>query len=238
MAATTTATTAAVARPREAGASGRLAALREVVRAIEGRAAPAGRGAAVRVPTGLPELDRLLPFRGYPGGEVTQVVAVPGGGGLSLVVPALAAVTARGRLAALVDGEGTVYPPALAARGVDLDRLLIVRPGDGAARPAEWAVQEALRCPAFPLVVAFAVPVDAVACRRWRGAAEASEGAAVLVSRPGGPADLPVALRLAVEPVPGKGRSRPARVRVERVRGTAPGLTATVELGEPEGSGP
>lgn len=214
-----------------------LAALRDLVRAIEGRAAPSGRGAARRLTTGFEALDRLLPFRGYPPGEVTQIVSGVGEGGLSLVVPALAAVTARGRLAAVVDAEGTLYPPALAARGVVLDRLLVVRPPPAAERSADWAVLELAR--ALPLVVASAVPADAVAVRRWRAAAEAGEGAVLLLGRPGAAPDLPAALRLAVRPLPARSaRHRPARVIVERLRGVAPGTAATVDLeGESEGKG-
>src|SRR5208282_3842530 len=63
------------------------------------------------------------------------------------------------RLAAYVDGPGELYPPALAALGVDLARLLWVRPAVVAsgtpAQPSHlgWAALQLLRSGAFACVV-------------------------------------------------------------------------------------
>ncbi|MBD5654367.1 MAG: hypothetical protein IAI50_04200 [Candidatus Eremiobacteraeota bacterium] len=80
----------------------------------------------------------------------------------------LATATAGGGLAALVESpagpEGALYPPALAAAGVDLERLLVVTASDpaGIARAADIL----LRAAAFGVVVIPTVSLKATAWTR------------------------------------------------------------------------
>jgi hypothetical protein len=55
------------------------------------------------------------------------------------------AAASRGGLVAVVDGEGSFYPPAAAASGLDLARLVVVRPPDrrGAAEAVSLLVSSA-----------------------------------------------------------------------------------------------
>jgi recombination protein RecA len=90
------------------------------------------------LPFGIPELDALLPDRGLLRGGVVEL-SVAGGAGLATAL-ALAAVRsaqeqARALLSsaavpwcAFVDASGTLYAPGVHAAGVDLSRLLVVRP--------------------------------------------------------------------------------------------------------------
>lgn len=82
-------------------------------------------------PTGIDALDRLLArgggSRGLPRGALTLLRGSPGSGRASLAARILAHETSQGRPVAWVDGRGTLYPPALAQAGIDLERLLIVR---------------------------------------------------------------------------------------------------------------
>ena len=89
--------------------------------------APAG------LETGLPELDRATGFGGIPRGKLTEFTGPSSSGKLTLALRALAAAVAEGGVAACIDLPGTFYPPAAAAMGIDLDRLVLVRPADGAA---------------------------------------------------------------------------------------------------------
>jgi hypothetical protein len=82
------------------------------------------------LPTGWAELDAALPDQGFPKGVVELAAPHALGGGTSI---ALAAVRAAHRQdprawCAWVDSEGTLYGPGAARAGVDLDRLLVVRP--------------------------------------------------------------------------------------------------------------
>jgi recombination protein RecA len=79
---------------------------------------------------GWPELEGVLPDHGLPRG-VVEIAAAQALGGCTQV--ALAAVRgAQGRSpgawCAWVDPEGTLYAPGVAKTGVDLRRLLVVRP--------------------------------------------------------------------------------------------------------------
>jgi recombination protein RecA len=90
------------------------------------------------LPFGIPELDQVLPDRGLLRGGVVELAAA-GGSGL-LTALALAAVRsvqtqARSLLAAdavpwcaFIDASRTLYAPGVLASGVELSRLLVVRP--------------------------------------------------------------------------------------------------------------
>jgi hypothetical protein len=85
-----------------------------------------------RCPTGLPEVDRLL-GGGFPRGGVSEIAGPPSSGRTSLAFALLARATARGEVVAWVDAGDALDPPSAAAAGVDLARLLWVRPPDVAA---------------------------------------------------------------------------------------------------------
>ena len=89
--------------------------------------------APVGLRTGLPELDRATGFGGIPRGKLTEFTGPSSSGKLTLALRALAAAVAGGGVVAYIDLPGTFYPPAAAAMGIDLDRLVLVRPADGAA---------------------------------------------------------------------------------------------------------
>ena len=61
-------------------------------------------------------------------GLVTELVGPHGAGGCSLLLEHLAEQSAPDRYAAYVDMTGTFYPPAAAAFGVPLDRLILIKP--------------------------------------------------------------------------------------------------------------
>ncbi|HUO51274.1 MAG TPA: hypothetical protein VMT93_02040 [Gemmatimonadaceae bacterium] len=147
------------------GKRARFAAVRELL-AAKGLLAPswptpeADAGPVVEpdaLPTGLPALDRLLPG-GFPRRAVSEVLGPVACGKTTLVAHAVAAVTRARRLAAWIDPRGEAYPPAFARAGVELSRLLWVRPhgvrpGSTNARDALWAAEVLLQSAAFEVVV-------------------------------------------------------------------------------------
>lgn len=120
-----------------------LARLREEIRRIEHR--PARREGFV--PCGLPGVDEALPGGGFPRGALAELSGGPASGKTGVALALFAALGAEG-LCAYVDGRGEIYPPAAAARGVDLSRLLVVRPGkvepprSGLSSPPREALQK------------------------------------------------------------------------------------------------
>ncbi len=128
--------------------------LRERIRRIERR--PARREGFLQ--SGRPEVDALLPGGGFPRGALAHLAGGPASGKTLLALSALAAAAAEGGLTAFVDGRGELYPPSAGAVGLDLGRLLVVRPpgaAPGAAR-GEGPMRPAGRCgpPARPAVSA------------------------------------------------------------------------------------
>jgi len=76
--------------------------------------------------SGLAALDGPL-AGGLPRGQISEIVGPRSSGCQTMLVTWLAAATARGELAALVDPLDMFDPPSAAAHGLDLSRLLWVR---------------------------------------------------------------------------------------------------------------
>ena len=106
------------------------------------------------LPFGVEELDRLLPDGGLLRGGVVELSIAGSGLGTTLALGAVRAFQeqraasfggSRKPWCAFVDPSGTLYAPGVAASGVALDRLLVVRPdveaiGRVALKLAESAV--------------------------------------------------------------------------------------------------
>jgi recombination protein RecA len=121
--------------------------LRERIRQLQ--AAPRSYLATLR--TGVAEVDALLPSGGFPLGQALELCGEAASGRTSLALRAVASAHREQRLCAWVDGPKELYPPAAAAMGVDLSRLLIVRPKE----PSQlaWTAVQLARSGAFSCVV-------------------------------------------------------------------------------------
>jgi hypothetical protein len=186
------------------------------------RGGDCARVALPSVPTGFTELDILLPGGGWPAGALTEIhVERAGVGELQLVMPAAARLTRSGSWLALIAPPHVPYAPALAAHGVLLSRLVLVRPA--AAEDGLWACEQALRSQVCSLVLAWLDHAPERWLRRLQLAAE-SGGASLLMFRPARVAPAsPAALRLHVT----RSESR-TLVRVLKRRGG--GVPAPVAL--------
>lgn len=152
------------------------------------------------VATGFPALDALLPGGGWPANALTEIFAArPGIGELSLLAPTLARLSRTDRRwIMLVAPPHLPYAPALAAAGVDLARLVLVRPRSAAE--ALWAARQALASGSCSAVLAWLAAPGAASLRRLQLAAEEAHTVAVLY-RPAGAAvaSSPAALKLSLE---------------------------------------
>ncbi|HTD89247.1 MAG TPA: translesion DNA synthesis-associated protein ImuA [Burkholderiales bacterium] len=94
--------------------------------------------------TGYAELDMHLPGSGWPTGVITEIhVERPGIGELQLVMPAAARLTQADRWLVMIAPPYLPYAPALAAHGVKLSRLMLIRPKSLAEQL--WACEQALQ---------------------------------------------------------------------------------------------
>ncbi len=112
---------------------------REVESALAGRipAALSMRPAAVveLVSCGVAEVDAAL-GGGFPIGAITELTGMDSSGRTTLALSTLAEITQRGESCAYVDVSDAFDPLSAAALGVELQRLLWVRAGDGDATTA------------------------------------------------------------------------------------------------------
>lgn len=130
--------------------------------------------------TGIGALDQATGFGGIPRGRLSELTGPPGSGALTLGLRVLGAALNGGGLAAYIDLPGTFAPTAGAAMGLDLSRLVVVRPPD--AETALQATATLLRCNAFEAVL-----LDLETARprasRWSQLADlAGRGAASLIA--------------------------------------------------------
>lgn len=152
------------------------------------------------LPSGFPELDALLPGQGWPAGALTEILlAREGIGEIRLTLPALARLQADGRDVVWIAPPHVPYAPALAAGGLDLARLLVVRCTSAADQL--WAYEQALRAPECGAAFAWLGPLDDRCARRLSVAAREGRTWGVLWRRPGHRAITATApLRLALAP--------------------------------------
>jgi cell division inhibitor SulA/protein ImuA len=191
-----------------------MAALEEILQRH-----PVWRGEALgrvaeTVATGYPMLDRELPGGGWPAGGLIELLGdCEGIGELELVLPALCALTSAGKRVVWLAPPHLPYAPALAAAGVDLTNLAVVRaPG---RRDALWAAEQVLRAASCYALLAWFSRVRYQELQRLAVAAEASR-AFVALFRPGEAAkeSSPACLRIALEP-----RAAALGVRILKRRG-------------------
>jgi protein ImuA len=124
------------------------------------------------IPTGHAALDALLPGGGWPQGALTELIVQEEGiGELSLLLPALAALSREDRWIALVAPPYLPYAPTLAGYGVELSRLLLIRTHSTA--DTLWAMEQALRAGSCGAVLAWPAGVSEKLLRRLQLAAEA-----------------------------------------------------------------
>ncbi|MEW4564487.1 hypothetical protein AB1K70_18245 [Bremerella sp. JC770] len=179
-------------------------------------------------PTGCPGLDALFPLRGIRQGSLVEWIDQgPSSGAGSLSLLTSFQVMPQQQSAVLIDTQHQTYPPALAAWGVDLSRLVMVRPAT--EHDALWACEETLRCQAAAIVWAQIDHLSTTAARRLRLAVEQSSGICFLV-RPAKALRQPswAEVRLQVSPLPGFDESPTYRVSVAYCQGRS--LRSSVDI--------
>lgn len=197
-----------------------LAALPGVWRGGETATAPAV------IATGFAELNNCLlrggGGKGWPIGALTEICTqVPGSGEVSLVIPALAALSDGSSddtgWIAWISPPQALYPPALAAGGVRLSRLLMAQAAD--TTDVLWGMEQALRSGSCRAVLGWADKTSERSLRRLQLAAESTRAWAVLY-RPAHCLERasPAALRLRLTAV-----AEGLEIDVRKNRGGRPG---------------
>ncbi len=155
--------------------------------------------------TGVPALDALGVFR--LGGSV-ELTGEEASGRTSLALSLVASACREKRLSAWVDGPGELYPPAALSLGVELERLLIVRPPS--PKQVVWSAVQLLRSGAFTCVVLdvthTGVLLSLTETKKLQDAARTGGSLLVLLTAAAAPAQGLVRLTMS--------QARPAALRV------------------------
>ncbi len=162
---------------------------------------------------------------------LVELLTTAGGGATALALIAAREIC-RDEAIVVVDPAGRFFPPAAARLGLDLSRLIFVRPRSRV--DYLWTLNQALRCPAVGGVLSWPDKLDARAFRTLQLAAEAGETTGLLV-RPARVRGEPTwsEAQWFVEPLPtptGSGLIRRLRVEVVRCRRGKPGAFVELEL--------
>jgi protein ImuA len=185
--------------------------------------------------TGWPALDRALVLGGIRRGSLVELLDTRAGCGAETVAAVLTRSACRaGEAVVVVDPDRQFYPPALAAWGVPLGRLVVVRVADDAG--ALWAADQALRCPAVGAVWLRRDRLTSRDSRRLQLAAEEG-GALGILFRPDRVRGRPTwaDVQLAVAPRR-SARGRRLWVEVTRCRGGAAGAAVEIEFDDVSGT--
>ena len=165
------------------------------------RGSELARSACPSIASGFAALDAELPGGGWPRGALTEILPQHEGiGELRILGPALAQLASQGKFIAWIAPPYLPYAPALAAAGIGLARVLIVKTaGDG---DSFWATEQALRSAACGGVLAWPREIRYTQLRRLQLAAEGGRCLAVLfrptqAAREPTPAVLRIALATA-----------------------------------------
>jgi cell division inhibitor SulA/protein ImuA len=209
--------------PREALSLGSILADARVWKlSLSSRDASAGHSPSRPVwSTGRSALDARLPGGGWPTASLIEVLLdAPGLGEVQLFLPALAQsqkVLGETSWLVWIAPPHEPFAPALAQHGIDLDRLLVVRPIS--ATEALWAAEQALASGVCAAVLLWLKGTDDRWLRRLKLAAQAG-GALGVLFRPERHRfeSSPAALRLLLT----RGDDSP-RLDILKVQGGRPG---------------
>lgn len=180
------------------------------------------------ISSGYRELANALPGGGWPVGALTELLGLQEGiGELQLLLPALAKLTQAGRRVVWLAPPHIPYAPALAAAGLDLTNLAVIRaPG---RRDALWAAEQVLRAGPCHALLAWFRHARYEELRRLSVAAEASQAFVALFR----PAEAlrepsPAALRIVLE-----AEAEALKVNIVKRRGPPPGAPILLPVTRP-----
>jgi RecA/RadA recombinase len=201
-------------------------------------------------PSGIAELDALLGSAGIPKGQLTELFGARSSGKTTLAFAILAACTRAGGIGAYVDPTGAFFAPAAAGAGIDMRRLIVVRPRSAAA--ARRAIDALVRGGACGVVALDCSESPGALqthhCARLAAQAEKTATALVIITDGGAQAVASFAsLRLrarGLTPVWQEGSDAGARlagcatsIEIAKSRAVAPGRGASIAAPLPEVAG-
>lgn len=153
--------------------------LAEQLRRLEEK--PASQAAVVS--SGVHALDGLLPDGGYRRGTLIEWIGSgEGSGATTLALQTARQACTEGGVLIVVDRDRLFYPPAARALGIDLQRLVVVRPSS--VQEEVWALDQSLRCQGVAAVLGAIGHLDDRCFRRLQLSAESGQGLGIFLRPP------------------------------------------------------
>ena len=119
-------------------------ALEQVIRRSDTWLGCSGEAAQSGLGTGYSDLDEQLYGNGWPLGNTIELLSDGNGlGAMGLFLPAMEQLSQQGRWQAFIAPPCTPYAPLLAARGIDIQQVLLVHPQN--KQDLLWSIEQALR---------------------------------------------------------------------------------------------
>jgi protein ImuA len=208
-----------------------LQQLAQRIREMESERCPISRGT---VSFGMPALENLLPPRGLAPGSLVELLSGEGTGAVTLALLMARQACHESKVLVIGDLKRTFYPPGAKRLGLDLERLIVVRPQT--RQDLYAALDQSLRCPAVGAVVSWCDELPGRTGRRLQLAAETGGGLGFFI-RPMRDRSAPsfASLRLLIMPVPSPDRSRRLQVDVLRCQGGKTGASTILEIHDAAG---
>lgn len=186
--------------------------------------------------TGYPELDAILPGRGWPRNALLEIVTPQWGmGELQLLLPLMRSIAEQGKWILWISPPYLLYAPALVQAGINTRQVLVVKT-DTSCKDALWSMEKALQTESCGLVLAWQNWLPNKVLRRLQLAAETGQTLGVLFQRHVSK-DSPSSLRLRIkEYSSGKERVSPygrgAEIQLLRARGNFRPQSARIQLSQ------
>jgi protein ImuA len=135
------------------------------------------------ISSGSRAMDRLLPCGGYACGSMLELVRnQSGSGAFSLALMIAKQAMVNGKYLIVLDPYRQLYPVALPALGIPIERVIALQPNHHA--DAIWSMDQAFRCSAVGAVIAEVGHLEDRAARRLQLAAEQGGGLGILMRDP------------------------------------------------------
>ncbi len=130
--------------------------------------------------TGFPQLDDILPGRGWPHSGLIEIISPCWGmGELQLLIPLMRSIVEQGKWILWVSPPYLLYAPALVQAGINTEQILVVKL-DTSCKDALWSMEKALQTENCGLVLAWQNWLPGKVLRRLQLAAETGDTLGVL----------------------------------------------------------
>jgi protein ImuA len=193
-----------IRQPPSAGSASRQSLIKALAEQMQQCGTARRQSPSTVISSGYAVLDRSLPGGGLQRGTLVEWLArQQGSGATTLAMAAAREACGETGMLVVIDRLRTFYPLAAAAWGIDLSRLILIRPQND--RDETWAIDQALRSRGASAVLGWPEKLDDHLFRRLQLAAEGGDTLGLFVRPPRAIAEPSWAeVRWLVEPLPSR----------------------------------